>query len=148
MVVENRDGGEQIAFRPARLPRSMKVQYPRSQDALLESWRLHAAFLIAQWESDVVGYINLRQEVVQQAAWVADLVVDGPARMRGVGTALLYAALDWTLGQNLRRLIVETQTKNYPAIRLLQKRGFRLCGYNDLYYPSQDIAVFFGQTLR
>jgi hypothetical protein len=91
-----------VAFRPERLPRSMKVLYPRSGDALL----------------------------------------------RGIGTALLRAARDWALETKLRRLIVETQTKNYPAIRFLQKRGLVFCGYNDLFYPNQDIAVFFGQMLR
>ena len=52
------------------------------------------------------------------------------------------------MSQNLRRLIVETQTKNYPAIQFLLKRGLVFCGYNDLFYPNQDIAIFFGQNLR
>ncbi|GAB4472362.1 MAG: hypothetical protein Kow00124_10330 [Anaerolineae bacterium] len=142
------DGGVHVAFRPVRLPRSMKVQYPRSGDVLLQSWRLHVVFLVAQWDQDIVGYVNIRQEIAQETAWVADLIVDSSARLRGVGTALLRAAHNWALEHDMRRLIVETQTKNYPAIRMLQRRGLTLCGYNDLYYPNQDIAVFFGQTLR
>ncbi len=147
MVKEELDGALQVAFRPARLPRSMKVLYPRAGDVLIQSWQQHAAFLVTQWGPDVVGYLNLREEPAQEAAWVADLVIDRGFRMRGLGTALLRAARQWAVERRLRRLIVETQTKNYPAIRFLQKRGLVLAGYNDLYYPNQDIAVFFGQTL-
>jgi len=148
MVTDDSDNEQHIAFRTARLPRSMKVQYPRSGDALLQSWQLHACFLVAEWEGTVVGYVNAREERSQETAWVADLAVDRPARLKGVGTALLRAVRQWAISRQLRRLIIETQTKNYPAITFLQKRGLVFCGYNDLFYPNQDIAVFLGQILR
>ena len=147
VALDDMDGAMSISFRPARLPRSMKVLYPRAGDALVDSWQLHAMFLVAQWGLDVVGYVNLREERSQEAAWVADLVVDRGFRMRGIGSALLRGARQWASEHNLRRLIVETQTKNYPAIRFLQKRGLSFAGYNHMYYPNQDIAVFFGQAL-
>jgi len=148
MILDEADGAHAITFREARLPRSMKVMYPRRGEGLLQSWRLHAAFLVAEWENMVVGYVNMREESSQEAAWVADLAVDSSHRLRGIGTSLLNAARRWAIEQNLRRVIVETQTKNHPAIRFLQKRGLVFCGYNDLYYPNQDIAIFFGETLR
>lgn len=150
MVLEEGEvgAGAGALFREVTLPRSMKVQYPRDLEALQRSWRMHAVFLVAQWDREIIGYINVRQEIVQETAWISDLVVDTPARMRGIGTALINAARDWALEQGLRRIIVETQTKNYPGISLLKKRGFSFCGYNDLYFPNHDIALFFGQTLR
>ncbi|NDJ53594.1 MAG: GNAT family N-acetyltransferase [Chloroflexi bacterium] len=148
MIVDNSEAEQQIVFRPARLPRSMKVLYPRSDEALIQSWQLHSLFLVATVEDEVVGYINVREELPQETAWVADLAVDGPARLQGIGSQLIRAARKWAYERGLRRLIFETQTKNYPAIQFLQKRGLVFCGYNDLYYPNQDIAVFFGQTLR
>lgn len=148
MMVEELEDSRQVTFRPARLPRSTKVLYPRSGETLLQSWRLHSAFLVAEWEHIVVGYANVREETSQETAWIADLAVDSSHRLRGIGTSLLNAARVWAVERNLRRLIVETQTKNYPSIRFLEKRGLTFCGYNDLYYPNQDIAIFFGQTLR
>lgn len=149
MVLDDHDEGHHVTFRPARLPRSMKVVYPRSGETLLESWQLHAAFLVAALENGtVIGYINVREERSQETAWVADLAVDGGHRRQGVASRLLRAARDWAMDRGLRRLIVETQTKNYPAIQFLQRRGMAFCGYNDLFYPNQDIAVFFGQILR
>lgn len=147
MVLDENDGALQVAFRTVRLPRSMKVLYPRGGEALLSSWRLHTAFLVAVWDGLVVGYANVREEPSQQIAWVADLAVDRSYRLRGVGTTLVNAVRKWASERSLRRLIVETQTKNFPAIHFLQKRGLVFCGYNDLYYPNQDIAVFFGQML-
>ena len=148
MSLEEEDGAQLIAFRPARLPRSTKVLYPRSSETLVESWNSHNTFRVAEWEGEIVGYVNVREDAGLEAAWVADLVVDRAARLKGIGTALLRAAREWALEHRLRRLIVETHTKNHPAISFLQKRGLILCGYNDLYFPNQDIAVFFGQTLR
>ncbi len=148
MVIDDCDGGQRITFRPSSLPRSMKALYPRGPEALLQSWRTHACFLVASWDGEVVGYVNVREELAQETAWVADLIVDRAYRMRGVGTAMLRGARQWALERGLRRLMVETQTKNYPAIRFLQKRGLVFSGYNDLYYPNQDIAIFFGQVLR
>ncbi len=148
MMIDDSEDCVRITFRPARLPRSTKVLYPRSGEELLQSWRLHAAFLVAEWEHMVVGYANVREETALETAWVADLVVNSSHRLRGIGTALLNATRRWAVEHRLRRLIVETQTKNYPSIRFLQKRGLTLCGYNDLHYPNQDIALLFGQTLR
>jgi GNAT superfamily N-acetyltransferase len=148
MALEEEDGAQTISFRPARLPRSTKVLYPRSNETLIESWNHHSNFRVAEWDHEVVGYVNVREEVSLEAAWIADLVVDRAFRLKGVGTALLRAGREWALEHRLRRLIVETHTKNHPAISFLQKRGLILCGYNDLYFPNQDIAVFFGQTLR
>lgn len=148
MSLEEEDGAQMITFRPARLPRSTKLLYPRGNETLVESWNRHSSFLVAEYEGDIVGYVNVREEASLEAAWVADLVVDRAYRLKGIGTALLRGAREWTLEHRLRRLIVETHTKNHPAISFLQKRGLILCGYNDLYFPNQDIAVFFGQTLR
>ena len=148
MSLEEEDGAQTITFRPARLPRSTKLLYPRASDTLLESWNRHSSFRVAEWEGEIIGYVNVREDVGLEAAWVADLVVDRAFRLKGIGTSLLRAAREWALERKLRRLIVETHTKNHPAISFLQKRGLILCGYNDLYFPNQDIAVFFGQTLR
>jgi GNAT superfamily N-acetyltransferase len=148
MAMEEGDGAFSVLFRPARLPRSTKVLYPRSGDTLMDSWNGHMCFLVAEWEQEVVGYVNVQEEATQETAWVADLVVDRAFRLKGIGTALLRASREWAIERRFRRLVVETQTKNYPGISFLKKRGLQLCGYNDLYYPNQDIALFFGQTLR
>jgi ribosomal protein S18 acetylase RimI-like enzyme len=148
MDLDEMDGTLNVSFRAVRLPRSMKVLYPRGGEALEQSWDQQAYFAVAEREHQVLGYVNVREEPAQETAWVADLAVDRPHRLSGVGSRLLGAARKWAYERKLRRLVVETQTKNYPAICFLRKHGFTFCGYNDQYYPNQDIAVFFGLLLR
>jgi ribosomal protein S18 acetylase RimI-like enzyme len=75
---------------------------------------------------------------------MTDLVVAGRLRRQGIGSALVLAAQDWVANHSKsRRLVFAMQPKNFPAINLSQKLGFDFCGYNDHYYPNQDIAIFF-----
>ena len=46
------------------------------------------------------------------------------------------------------RAMLEMPSKNNPAMRLAQKLGYEFCGYNDQYYETQDIALFFGRSIR
>jgi hypothetical protein len=57
-------------------------------------------------------------------------------------------ARKWAMEQNLVRITVETQTKNYPCIKLCQKAGLEFCGFNDQYFQNKDIALLFSQSLR
>jgi ribosomal protein S18 acetylase RimI-like enzyme len=74
--------------------------------------------------------------------------VDRDYRRRKIGTTLLKHARQWAKEQGLQGLALEATTKNYPALCLYEKLGFRFCGFNDHYYPNQDIALFFVQMIR
>jgi RimJ/RimL family protein N-acetyltransferase len=60
----------------------------------------------------------------------------------------VLAAQDWASQRNLLRMILETQSKNYAAIHLAMKLGYEFCGYNDQYYASRDIVLFFARFLK
>jgi len=148
METREQNGMLTVTFRVARLPREIRVNYPRQGDDLLAGWRRCDGFLVAGEGGSVYGYVALTAWTEHGIAWVSDLVVDRPRRRRGIGTALLQAAARWGRNHNLMRLVIEIQTKNYPAIRFCRSRGLAFCGYNDHYWPSQDIALFFGESLR
>jgi ribosomal protein S18 acetylase RimI-like enzyme len=76
------------------------------------------------------------------------LVVIRRLRRQGIGSALILAAQEWGMQHDTRRLVLEMQPKNYPAIQMAHKLGFELCGYNDRYYANNDIALFFGKSIR
>jgi len=57
------------------------------------------------------------------------------------------AAQNWAENRHNNRILLEMTTKNIPAIRLAQKLGFEFSGYNDNYYESKDIALFFGRMV-
>jgi RimJ/RimL family protein N-acetyltransferase len=58
------------------------------------------------------------------------------------------AGQTWAVERKARQLVMEVISKNEAGIRLAQKFGFEFCGYNDQYYPTQDVALFFGRALK
>jgi GNAT superfamily N-acetyltransferase len=139
-----------VTFRTVRLPREMRVAYPREARMLAAGWQAYAAILIADQPHGLAGYAALTAspQAPQAAVWVNDLVVAKAVRRTGVGSGLLKAAADWGRAQQLKWLVVEVQTKNYPAISFCQKQGLKFCGFNDRYFANQDIALFFALALH
>jgi GNAT superfamily N-acetyltransferase len=135
-------------FREVRLPRSVRVEYPRSPRGLAGDWRKPSALLVAVLDGQPVGYTGLVENATPLTTWMTDLVVAPRVRRQGIGSALVLAAQDWVAGHSSsRRLLLEIQPKNHPAISLCQKLGFDFCGYNDHHFANQDIAVFFAKWL-
>lgn len=148
MEVREENGVLTSVFRAADLPRQVRVGYPRQGEELLTGWRRRDGFLVAEEEERICGYVALTEEAELSIARVGDLVVDRRWRRQGIGTALLRAAAQWGREQELGWLLAEVQTRNYPAIKLCRSQGLVFCGYNDHYWPSRDIALFFGESLR
>ncbi|MEA2008603.1 MAG: GNAT family N-acetyltransferase [Chloroflexota bacterium] len=143
MTLNGSDAQTEITFREVRLPRAVHVTYPRNPAELADTWTKRDALLLAESERGHIGYISLKRGLTPKGAWVIDLVVDRTSRQTGVGSALMFAAEEWCAKQGIRRLTLEMQSKNYPTIQFAYKLGFDFCGYNDQYYPNQDIALFF-----
>lgn len=134
-------------FRETRLPRAMQVKYPRDKDRLPAEWHQRAGVLLAEEHDKPVGYASLAIGMAPGAAWLTDLVVASPFRRKGVGSRLVLAAQTWAREHGCERLVLEMQSKNYPAIRMAQKLAFEFSGYNDRYYENQEIALFFAKRL-
>jgi len=141
-------GQIEVTFRPVRLPRPMRVMLNRQPQQLGEDWGHRPRFLVAEQDGQIRGYLNLNLAPAPETAWVSDCVVGRQYRRGGVGGVLLAAAAQWARSNRLTRLILEMQSKNYPAICFAQKHGLAFCGYNDRYYPNQDVALFFGMALK
>ena len=137
-----------VNFHEVRLPRSVSVMYPRNPLTLADEWTKRDTVLVAMQGATPVGYISAVEEHVSARAWIADLVVEPEVRRQGAASALLAAIQAWALERGVRRVILEMQSKNYPCICLAQKFGYEFCGYNDRYYPTQDVALFFGRALK
>jgi len=134
-------------FREVRLPRPVGVVYPRNPFGLADEWKKCTEALVAIHKEEPVGYLCLLEQNRSTTTWVTDIVVSPVVRRQGVGSALLNAALTWAESQGNHNIFLEMPSKNYPSIRLAIKLGFEFCGYNDQYYLTQDVALFFGRTL-
>ena len=144
-----RDTGQiNASFREVRLPRTISVSYPHDPYALADDWIRKSMMYTAFIGQDPVGYISLLERGTASVVWITDLVVHIESRRKGVGSTLLTAAQEWAGPRAHRRIIMELQSKNLPAIRLAQKFGYEFCGYNDQYYLTQDVALFFAKVLK
>jgi GNAT superfamily N-acetyltransferase len=135
-------------FREVRLPRTVDVAYPRNAFALADDWTKKDVTFISVRENVPVGYACIKVDSVSAMAWVTDLVVSPEQRRKGAASALLMAAQAWALERGVNRILLEMASKNQPCIRLAQKFGYEFCGYNDRYYSTQDVTLFFARAIK
>ncbi|MGA2489358.1 MAG: GNAT family N-acetyltransferase [Anaerolineales bacterium] len=148
MDVQREEGQLGAIFREIRLPRSVTVGYPRAVSALPDSWNRRAGMLVAMIGEQVVGYIRMSDLILPRTIWLTDIVISPRFRRQGVGMSLILAAQSWAVDRKNNRALMEMPSKNNPAICLARKMGYEFCGYNDLYFETQDIALFFGRSIR
>jgi ribosomal protein S18 acetylase RimI-like enzyme len=134
-------------FREVRLPRAVSIPYPRSVAMLSETWSRRAGMLTALVDETIVGYVRMNDTIVLHTAWLTDVVVSPRYRRQGIASTLILAAQTWAVNRHNNRVLLEMTSKNVPAIHLAQKLGFEFSGYNDAYYETQDIALFFGRSI-
>jgi ribosomal protein S18 acetylase RimI-like enzyme len=141
------DGKTSITFNQVRLPRAIEATYQGLAEKVLEGF-LPSTVLVAFISEQPVAFIAIEEKEVPGSAWITDLVVAGAYRRQGIASALILAAQDWAVKRNLRRIVIELQSKNFPAIQLCMKLGYEFCGFHDHYYAKLDIALFFARFLH
>ncbi|HNZ13931.1 MAG TPA: GNAT family N-acetyltransferase [Anaerolineaceae bacterium] len=137
-----------VGFREVRLPRPMRVAYPRTPQNLVNTWQRHDLMIVAVLSGEPVGYLTLSDRQAPNAAWVTDLVIAPSVRRQGIGSALLLASQGWAAQRNLRCMLAEMQTKNAPMIRMAQKLGYTFSGHHEHYYANQETGLFFTRFLK
>jgi GNAT superfamily N-acetyltransferase len=150
MNLEERAGQWNISFTTQRLPRTLEAVYAANEHRLRLAIPPEHCFLVAVAKDspEILAYMTMRQDPVYHAAWIQDVMVSFPYRRHRIGTRLLNIARQWAKEHDLSHIAIENTTQNYPGIAFCQQSGFKFCGFNDRYFPNQDIAVFFNQSLR
>jgi RimJ/RimL family protein N-acetyltransferase len=97
----------------------------------------HAAVFVAESEDGtVVGRLSIARDQHPASRHVADLglMVAQSHRRRGVGRALLCAAVEWAREQDVRKLELHVFPHNEAAIALYEQFGFVREGYRKGHY--------------
>lgn len=97
----------------------------------------HAAVLVAERDDGaLVGRLSVARDTHPASAHVADLglMVAADARRRGVGRALMEAAVEWARGAGIRKLELHVFPWNAAAIALYERVGFEREGYRKGHY--------------
>ena len=106
-IAEERDG---IATEP-----------PVDVEARAASFDLHGSF-VAEAAGQIVGSLNVQAS--RHGYGELGMAVARPWRGRGVGTALMEAAIAWSRDQGLHKLSLSVFAHNTAAIGLYRKFGF------------------------
>ena len=96
----------------------------------------HAAVFVAEDEGRIVGRLSVARDQHPASNHVADLglMVAASYRRRGIGTALLEAAVDWARAAGVRKLELHVFPHNEAAIRLYEGFGFVREGFRRAHY--------------
>ncbi len=148
MMQQAEEGNIATSFIETRLPREMRLSYPKSPDTLLERWKNYSNVLVACIQNVPAGYISYLSNLMPGQIWIVDLVVDELWRRKSIATSLIQAVQDWGAARGYARMAIEMSSKNYPAMCLAKKCGFEFAGYNDHYFNNNDIALFFSRFLK
>jgi L-phenylalanine/L-methionine N-acetyltransferase len=97
----------------------------------------HAAVFVAEAEDGrVIGRLSISRDQHPASRHVADLglMVDAEYRRRGIGRALLDAAVEWAREAEVRKLELHVFPWNEAAIALYEDFGFVREGYRKNHY--------------
>lgn len=136
-----------VTFKEVRLPRSMRVEYPRTPWEELSQPGEDGHVFVATVSEEIGGYIRLDVHQAGGGVWIRDMAVRRRFRRQGVASAMILRAQRFSLDKDCRRVFLEMQSKNHPGICLAGKLGFEFSGFADQYYENQDIAIFFTRRL-
>ena len=149
MTVQDSVDEIQISCRRQRLPRRLDSRHIAAPEKLELALRSDFCFVVIQdnISNHLLGYITLRVDEASQVAYLQDIVIDRAYRRRSLGSRLVHVARIWASEFNLRQIIFEIPTTNYPCIQFAQALGFDFCGFNDHHFANREIAVFFSLSI-
>jgi putative acetyltransferase len=100
----------------------------------------HAAVFVAETHQAIVGRLSVGRDPHPASHHVADLglMVAKSHRRRGVGSALLEAAVEWARSRGVQKLELHVFPHNEGAIRLYELFGFEQEGYRKRHYRRPD----------
>ena len=135
------------SFQRVYLPRAVNIKYPRDETALINSWGEASAIFVGLVLGELIAYVALEMGRIKDTARVTDLVVAPVMRRKGVGSGILLACEGWAHDQKAQRLLMEIQMRNDPAVQMVKKLGYQMCGYLDQFFPNHDTVLFFDKPI-
>lgn len=142
--------GWKLLERPLRQKRVDPNPLPEEADFFFKQVVIGAdegLALVAEHNGITVASGLAQMQPASGVMHLLDLRVDFDYRRQGLGSALLYQIIAQTRQQQLRALMTQITTGNFPAIQFLLKCGFEIGGL-DLYRRSnhdlvkEDVSLF------
>lgn len=104
-----------------------KNEYPSYEDLkkVIDSKNVHLCFAYDS-DGNVIGTITLAFLRIPTGlkAWIEDVIVDDKARGKGVGTAMIWHAIQIAREKGVAKVDLTSHPKRIAANKLYQKLGF------------------------
>lgn len=97
-------------------------------------------YFAAKRGGKVIGVVGCEMDAA--ACHVMNLCVDVEERRRGIGTALLAAALGWAQHANARSMFVDVLVRFQEAMGLMKASGYADCGTLHHHFWGEDVRMF------
>jgi ribosomal protein S18 acetylase RimI-like enzyme len=137
-----------VHFLKTRLPRPLKLPYPKNIESMADTWTDHSLFLTARLSGKLVGYLILSIDYELRTAQITDLVVDAISRNQGIASGLILSIRSYLRKNGIRKLMIAAPSRNQAVIELARKLQMNLCGYIDHYFVNQEAALFFSMVIK
>jgi ribosomal protein S18 acetylase RimI-like enzyme/catechol 2,3-dioxygenase-like lactoylglutathione lyase family enzyme len=141
---------ERSAPAPVRVERhegrrsELRASFEEAEDSAeqLDRYIDAGEVLVARAGERLVGHVQLVEGADGHTAEVKNIAVAAAHRGRGVGRALLAAALDRARAQGRSTVTVATATADVGALRFYQRAGFRMRAVErDAFVPATGYAA-------
>jgi ribosomal protein S18 acetylase RimI-like enzyme len=131
--------------RPVRIERhtgsraALRPLFEEAEDSPLEldGYLDAGEVLVALLDDRIVGHVQLVDAAAARASEIKNMAVDRAHRGRGIGQALIQAAIDRTREARRSTLVVATAAADVGNLRFYQRAGFRLRSVErDVFSPA------------
>ncbi|MCS6762013.1 MAG: ribosomal protein S18-alanine N-acetyltransferase [Candidatus Devosia symbiotica] len=110
--------------------------WPNAEFASFLSERETPVYVACDAKRRIAGFALIR--ISADEAELLTIAVDPIWRGKGLGQALLKAALDDLLMSSAKRMFLEVSEENVAALKLYQRQGFTTISSRKGYYPRAD----------
>jgi [ribosomal protein S18]-alanine N-acetyltransferase len=110
------------------------ADYERGSTGAIAGWT-------AEDHTGIVGFL-VAQSLFGESE-ILNFAVHPDCRRRGVGSALLAHAIEWSEHAHDRRIMLEVRASNVAAQRFYERHGFRVAGRRGHYYsnPTEEALL-------
>ena len=96
-------------------------------------------YLVAKQGNTIVGFVGIK--TVLDEADIMNIVTKKEFRNKGIATSILSYIIDFAQFSNVKKLTLEVNENNLPAIHLYEKLGFKKIAERPKYYKGIDTAI-------
>lgn len=136
---------EGLTIRPLQRADGPAIEAITRESPEAAGWPAKSYARMAGWAAEaqagIVGFLVTR--IVADELEILNLAVDPHERRRGVGGALLDAAIEQGRRSHVRRAFLEVRESNRGAQRFYERHGFAVFGRRTRYYsdPEEDALL-------